>query len=86
MSSDSNWMKHSIDHGEGESHNTMGDEDRSDEELVDTVVSPSKPRTKLRGATYIGSLSERIRKQRDEEEKARKARDEVFDAGLIGPG
>ncbi|KAM1376754.1 hypothetical protein PS1_038739 [Malus domestica] len=56
-------------------------------EEADTAISPNKPRW---SSSNLGkersSLADKIRKQRQEEEDARKAREAAFDAGLIGPG
>ncbi|KAM2309478.1 hypothetical protein COP1_031455 [Malus domestica] len=56
-------------------------------EEADTAISPNKPRW---SSSNLGkersSLADKIRKQQQEEEDARKAREAAFDAGLIGPG
>lgn len=58
---------------------------RIEEEVVDTTSSPSKPRCPSKPIGLGGNiLVGKIHCQRQEEEEARKARDAVFDAGLIG--
>ncbi|KAM1736074.1 hypothetical protein ACFX12_014472 [Malus domestica] len=56
-------------------------------EEADTAISPNKPRW---SSSNLGkeraTLADKIRKQRNEEEDARMAREAAFDAGLIGPG
>ncbi|KAM1135531.1 hypothetical protein ACFX19_045215 [Malus domestica] len=69
------------------SRNEEGSQDNEDEEVIDTAISPSKPRwSSNRPEQRNPSLAINIQRQRNEEEEARKARERAFDEGLIGPG
>ncbi|KAM1115603.1 hypothetical protein TB1_005781 [Malus domestica] len=58
-----------------------------EEEVIDTATSPSKPRWSSNKMGHRDNvLVGKIRRQRLAEEEARSAREQAFDAGLIGPG
>lgn len=61
--------------------------DKLTKDESDTANSPSKPRWSS-SKCYKGGLKlvDKIKSQREEEEKARKVRESAFDAGLIGHG
>ena len=60
---------------------------KEDEEVIDTAISPSKPRWSTnKSEKRVPTLAMKIQKQREEEEEARRAREAAFDAGLIGAG
>ncbi|KAM1093781.1 hypothetical protein ACFX2B_008748 [Malus domestica] len=61
--------------------------DKSVEEVIDTATSPSKPRWSSSKSDHGPTkLVDKIRRQKLEEEEARKARELAFEAGQIGPG
>ncbi|KAM1157449.1 hypothetical protein ACFX14_027975 [Malus domestica] len=61
--------------------------DKSVEEVIDTATSPSKPRWSTSKCGHGPTkLADKIRRQKLEEEEARKARELAFEAGQIGPG
>lgn len=61
--------------------------DKSVEEVIDTATSPSKPRWSSSKCGHgLTKLADKIRRQKQEEDEARKARERKFEAGQIGPG
>lgn len=74
-------------YGNSRAHSGSECTEKEEDEVIDTATSPSKPRwSSSKGGYGNTKLANKIRHQKLAEEKARKAREEAFDAGLIGPG